>query len=90
MAEAVKRDVFDVRRIQSGGWGLYEIKRSMTLPVAVFGSGDNEIADRVCFFLNTGLTEEELLDIDPNDESEEGESKGKNVDEFLHEIARRG
>lgn len=80
---------FIVQSIRSGGWGLYEIKRSMRFPVAVFGQSDNDLADRICFFLNTKLSEEDLIDTDPKDASDTAE-KPLNVDQFLHVLAARG
>lgn len=61
------RDKFTVNRLPRNGvgsatssedadFGLFEIKRSMTTPVSVFGSRDALLVHRICGMLNA-LTE---------------------------------
>ena len=86
-----KEKKYVVNSVKGGGWGLYEIKRSLTLPVAVFGQGDNDLADLICAFLNTGYSVEEILDMDPRTDVDGTPEKAQlNVDQFLIELSGRG
>ena len=82
---------YTVNAIRRGGWGLYEIKRSLTIPIAVLAQSDDRLADLICDLLNTGHTIADIKAMEAFRAAYDGESSDAlNVDQFLTSLSKGG